>query len=113
MCSQENLRNPNAPALPQVRADARTFSYVLGFSALLLFTVGAGLSSRVLRLAACVCRCASRRKHSGLAATADRGVSLFRMECSRRAVEQIALACGEIACDRARLGNMERHWGRR
>ena len=61
LCAQENLRNPNAPALPQVRADARTFSYVLGFSALLLFTVGAGPSARVLRPAASLCRVAAGR----------------------------------------------------
>jgi len=36
---KENSRNPNAPGLPPFRADIRTFSYVLGFSALLIFTV--------------------------------------------------------------------------
>lgn len=36
---QENSRNPNAPGLPTFRADFSTFSYVLGFSALLIFTV--------------------------------------------------------------------------
>ena len=102
MCSQENLRNPNAPALPQVRADARTFSYVLGFSALLLFTVGAGPSARILRPAA-----------SAALLPGDLCV-LSSTECSRRAVSEILRSLvARSMLYLPRLGYLGPHWGRR